>query len=127
MPTTGTLQELVYDAVKKSLPPYVPESQARLAITALVESLLTKGWRIFPPGAINIDPQEKLKVQGTSVRCPGCGALDPDLGFKGETRGVPQGGKIVQVGIAYIFCAKDTCHTILSVVAQVQMEEGRIQ
>lgn len=59
------------------------------------------------------------KVDGTSVRCPGCGGIDPDLGFKQEVRGVPQGqGKEpVQVQIGYIFCANETCHTILSVVA----------
>lgn len=127
MPIFGSLSDLIYEQLKKASPFPLPEAPTKARISAIIDNLTASGWRILPPGA---DLQEKLKVQGTSVRCPGCGALDPDLGFKSEVREIPQGeGRApVHAAIVYIFCAKETCHTILNVVAApVQQQQGVIQ
>jgi hypothetical protein len=107
----------------------------RSQLEHMVSKLLDAGFTILPPGADLIwaarhGAQITEKVQGTSVRCPGCGGIDPDLGFKSEVREIPQGEgmKPVRVGIAYIFCANETCHTILNIAGlPVQNSEGMIQ
>jgi hypothetical protein len=102
----------------------------RKQLEAMVQKLLEVGFTILPPGADPSRPRGTEKVEGTSVRCPGCGGIDPDLGFKSEVREIPQGEgmKPVRVGIAYIFCANETCHTILNVAGlPVQEQQGMIQ
>lgn len=126
MPATLTLHDLIYEEVKKKLPFPLPEAQARAALGGAVEVLIKAGWKIMPPGAIATNTNA-ARVEGSSVRCPGCGALDPDLGFKNEVREIPQGDRpAVHAAIGYIFCAKETCHTILSVVAAPAEPQKRV-
>jgi len=140
VPTTGTMIDLMYEEIVKHTPTVPPgvESMMKGSIKKMISALIAAGWQILPPGALPrntaYDPAPakapaKAPVAGTSVRCPGCGEIDPDLGFKSEFREVPLGKTPVQVAIAYVFCANETCHTILSVAASKipPQERGAIQ
>lgn len=129
-----TMAESLTDDILKFTQPFSPNSPAvlipgvRKQVEQMVQRLLDAGFTIIPPGA-TVQDVMRPKVQGTSVRCPGCGAIDPDILFKSEFREVPQedGKKPVLMGIAYIACAKETCHVIISAAAAPVQERGRVQ